>query len=142
MKVEEQIKAYIVSQPEPKRSDIQNLHKLILQALPGCKLWFSDGKNEKNEIIANPTIGYGSHTMKYADGKTREVLQIGMGGNTSGVFVHILGIKDKTYLAQTYGKKLGKASLSGYAIKFKNLSDINTDVLIEAILDGVAAQKN
>ena len=109
MNVQEQIKNYIASQPEPKRSDMQELHQRILQVLPECKLWFEDGKNSENKTVSNPNIGYGFYTIKYADGKTREFFQIGMSANTTGISVYILGIKDKTYLAQTYGKKLGKA---------------------------------
>lgn len=49
-----------------------------------------------------------------------------------------MGINDKTYLAQTYGEKLGKASVTGYCIKFRALKNINMDVLKAAIRDGVA----
>ena len=139
MDVKEQIAAYITTQPEPKRSEIQELHKRILQTLPNCKLWFHDGKNSENKIVAHPTIGYGSYTIKYTNGTTREFFQIGMGANTSGIFVHVLPIKDKAYFAQTYGKEIGKASISGYAIKFKTLKDINIDVLEAAIRYGVEA---
>ncbi|MDB4999902.1 MAG: hypothetical protein JWR76_979 [Mucilaginibacter sp.] len=137
MNVQEQIKKYINSQPEPKRSDMQQLHMLTLQVLPECKLWFEDGKNSENQTISNPTIGYGFHTMKYADGKTREFFQIGMSANKTGISIYILGIKDKAYLAQTYGKELGKASVSGYCIRFNNLKDINTNILEAAIRYGV-----
>ena len=137
MNVQEQIKKYISSQPEAKRSDMQELHKFILQVLPECKLWFLDGKDDKGKIVSNPNIGYGSYTIKYADGKTREFYQIGMSANTTGISVYIMGVKDKTYLAQTYEKKLGKASVSGYCIKFKNLKDIHIDILEEAIRFGV-----
>jgi hypothetical protein len=139
MSIQEQIKNYIASQPEPKRSDMQALHQRILQALPKCKLWFQDGKNSEGKIVSNPNIGYGSYTIKYADGKNREFYQIGISANTSGISVYILGIKDKTYLAQTYGKKLGKASVTGYCIKFKTLKDINLDILEAAIQYGVKA---
>ncbi len=139
MNVEEQIDNYITSQPEPKRSDMQTLHMRILQVLPGCKLWFDDGKNVDNKTVANPTIGYGFFTIKYADGKTREFFQIGMSANTTGISIYILGISDKTYLPQTYGKTIGKASVTGYCIKFKNLKDININVLEAAILYGVEA---
>jgi hypothetical protein len=137
MNVQEQIKEYITGQPEPKRSDIQALHHLILQILPGCKLWFDNGKNSENKTVSNPTIGYGFYTIKYADGKTRDFFQIGVSANKTGISVYILGIKDKGYLAQTFGKKLGKASVTGYCIKFKTLKDINTDILEAAILYGV-----
>ena len=140
MTIQEQIKKYITSQPEPKRSDMQALHSIILQVMPACRLWFLDGKNSENKTVSNPNIGYGFYTIKYADGKTREFYQIGMSANTTGISVYVLGIANKKYLALTYGKKLGKASVSGYCIKFKALKDINIDVLKAAIRYGLEAQ--
>ena len=139
MNVKEQIKQYIASQPEQKSSDMQELHQHILEVLPKSKLWFLDGKDDKGKIVSNPNIGYGSYSIKYADGTTREFYQIGLSANTSGISVYILGIKDKTYLTQTYGKKLGKASVTGYCIKFKTIKDINIDILQAAIRYGVEA---
>jgi len=139
MMVQEQIKKYITSQPEAKRSDMQVLHRIIQQIMPACKLWFLDGKNSENKTVSNPNIGYGFHTIKYADGKTREFYQIGMSANTTGISVYILGIKDNKYLARTYGKKLGKASVTGYCVKFKTLKDINIDMLEAAIRCGLEA---
>jgi hypothetical protein len=101
--------------------------------MPACKLWFMNGRDSENKTVSNPNIGYGVYTIKYADGKTREFYQIGLSANKTGVSVYILGIRDTTYLAKTYGKVLGKASVSGYCIKFKSLKDINIDVLQTAI---------
>jgi hypothetical protein len=133
MNVDEQIEKYISSQPELKRSDMQELHRIILKTMPGCKLWFLDGKDSQNKTVSNPNIGYGLQTIKYADGKTREFYHIGLSANTTGISVYILGIDDKTYLAKTFGEQLGKASVTGYCIKFKMLKDINVDVLQAAI---------
>jgi hypothetical protein len=141
MNVKEQIKKYITSQPEPKHSDMQELHRIMLDVMPACKLWFLDGKDDKGKTVTNPNIGYRLHTIKYADGKTREFYQIGISANNTGISVYILGINDKTYLAKTYGKKLGKASVSGYCIKFKTLKDINIDILKAAIQYGVEQGK-
>lgn len=135
-KTEEQIQKYINDIPEPKRSEMQELHRLTLQISPGCKLWFADGKNSEGKIIANPNIGYGSYTIKYAYGKTKEFYQIGLSANKTGISVYILGLEDKTYLSKTFGIKLGKASVTGYCIKFKTLKDINTDILEAAIKYG------
>lgn len=140
MQVNEQIQEYISSQAEPKRSDLQALHSIILKTMPGCKLWFLDGKNEENKIVSNPNIGYGLQTIKYADGKTRPFYQIGLSANKTGISVYILGFKDKTYLAKIYGSKLGKASVTGYCIKFKTLKDIHSDILQAAILDRLSTQ--
>jgi Domain of unknown function (DU1801) len=140
MNVQEQIQKYISSQPEPKRSDMQALHRIILQVMPACKLWFLDGKNSENKTVSNPNIGYGLHAMKYADGTTREFYQIGLSANKTGISVYILGIEDKKYLAQTYGKVLGKASVTGYCIRFKTLKDINIEILEAAIRNRVQAK--
>lgn len=137
MSIQEQIKEYIIGQPEPKRADMQALHSIILQIIPTCRLWFLDGKNDENKTVSNPNIGYGFYTIKYADGKTKEFYQIGISANKTGISVYILGIEDKKYLAQTYEKKLGKASVSGYCIKFKTLKDINIDILEAAIRYGL-----
>ena len=141
MNVQEQIKKYISSQPEPKQSDMQALHRIILKIMPRCKLWFLDGKNSEGKTVSNPNIGYGFQTMKYAGGKTREFYQMGLSANITGISVYILGIKDKKYLARIYGKKLGKASVSGYCVKFKRLKDINIDILEAAIRYGVETRK-
>jgi hypothetical protein len=137
MPVTEQIQSYIISQPEPKRSEMQELHRRTLQVSPKTKLWFFDGKDDKDKTVANPTIGYGSYTIKYANGTSKESFRIGLSANTTGISVYILGLEDKTFLTRTYGKKLGKASVTGYCIKFKTLKDINLDVLEEAIKYGL-----
>ena len=141
MNFQEQINEYIASQPEPKCSELQKLHRIILEVKPACKLWFLDGKDSENKTVSNPNIGYGFYTIKYADGKTREFYQIGLSANTTGISVYIMGIEDKKYLAKTYGKKLGKASVTGYCIKFKTLNDINIETLESAIQFGFEATK-
>ncbi|MBS1729716.1 MAG: DUF1801 domain-containing protein [Bacteroidetes bacterium] len=139
--VKEQIKEYIASQSELKASEMQEIHQHILKLLPGCKLWFLDGKDEKGKIVSNPNIGYGSYTIKYADGTTKEFYQIGLSANTTGISVYIMGLKDKTYLSQTFGKKIGKATVTGYCIKFKMIKDIDLAILNEAIQYGVKASQ-
>ena len=140
MNVQEQIQNYISSQPEPKRSDMQALHRVILQVMPACKLWFLDGKDNEGKTVSNPNIGYGLQTIKYADGTSREFYQIGLSANKTGISIYIIGIEDKKYLAETYGKDLGKASVTGYCIRFKALKDINIETLEAAIRDRVEAQ--
>ena len=141
MKIQEEIKEYISSQPEPKRSDMQELHRIILELMPACKLWFLDGKNSEGKTVSNPNIGYGLQTMKYADGKTKEFYQIGISANKTGISVYILGIDDKSYLVKNYGKNIGKASVTGYCIKFKTLKDINLSILEAALRSGIERKK-
>lgn len=134
-----QIKSYIAEQPEPKRSEMQQLHEMILQIDPKCKLWFLDGRNDEGKVVSNPSIGYGAYTIKYADGTSREFYRIGLSGNKSGISVYIMGLEDKKYLSEIYGKTLGKATVTGYCIRFKKMDDIDPDVLADAIRYGLEA---
>ncbi len=133
MDIQARIEEYIISQPEPKRSDMRFLHSLMLHIMPSTKLWFLDGKNAEDNPVSNPNIGYGFYNINYADGTSRPFYQIGFSANKTGISIYILGIKDKAYLAQTFGEKIGKASVSGYCIKFKKLKDINIEIL-EAVI--------
>jgi len=138
MNVAHQIKNCIDSQPEPKQKDMQTIHALILRVMPDSRLWFSDGLNPEGKPIANPTIGYGLHIMQYANGKTKDVFQIGMSANTTGISIHILGISDKTYLIKNFGTTLGKASITGYCVKFKSLQDLDMTIFEQLIRYGFA----
>ena len=138
MSISEQIEEYITKQPEVKAYDIRALHQLILGLIPNCKLWFLDGKNIENKVVSNPNIGYGFQNIKYVDGSGKDFYQIGLSANTSGISLYILGIDDKSFLSTTYASSIGKASVTGYCIKFKKLKDINIDVLAEAIKYGVS----
>lgn len=137
MDVPERVEAYLAGQPEPKQSDLRRLHALMLTEFPDCRQWFTDGTNGEGKVVANPSIGYGVYTITYANGSSREFYRIGLSANTSGISVYVLGLDDKTYLARTYGALIGKASLTGYCIKFKRLSDIHIETLQAAIRHGM-----
>jgi hypothetical protein len=136
--VHAQISEYLAAQPERKRGDMQALHGMMLRLMPDCRLWFLDGKDEGGRTVSNPNIGYGRLSMAFADGRTREFYQIGLSANTTGISVYIMGLDDKTYLAQTYCRAIGKASVTGYCIKFSTLRNIDVAVLEAAIRDGIS----
>lgn len=140
MSVREQIDAYLDSQPEAKRDDMKSLHAAIVGIFQDCQLSFLDGRDDQGKIVSNPNIGYGCQTLDYAGGKTRDFYQIGMSANTGGISIYIMGLKDKKYLSETYGKQLGKASVTGYCIKFKKLGDIDREVLESALRSAIAQQ--
>jgi hypothetical protein len=52
-----------------------------------------------------------------------------------------MGLPNKHYLASTYGKKIGNASISSYFIKFKSIKEVDIAVLKRAILDALAITK-
>ena len=136
MTLDDQIDRYLESIPEPKQTDMRRLHGAILEMNKGCKLWFLDGKDERGKVVSNPNIGYGTLRKKYADGKIKEFYQVGISANSTGLSVYLMGMDDKKYLQKKYASAIGKASVTGYCIKFKALKDLHWDVLKEAIRDG------
>jgi hypothetical protein len=141
MDITQRVEAYLASQPEPKQTDLRQLHAQVLAEFPDCRLWFNDGTNQDGKVVANPNIGYGVYTITYADGSSREFFRIGLSANATGISVYVLGLEDKTYLARTYGASIGKASVTGYCIRFKRLSDINLDALLGAIRHGMTVNQ-
>lgn len=133
----EQIEAFISGLPEPKRSDVRSLHERVLGLMPTGRLWFLDGTDDNGKVVTNPSIGYGTRTIRYANGASKVFHQVGISATTTGISVYVMGIADRQYLPNTYGSSIGKADVTGYCIKFKRLSDIHVDVLDAAIRDGV-----
>ena len=135
--VQEQIDRYIAEQIQPKRGDLQDLHRRVIGMSPNCKLWFLDGRNSEGKIVSNPNIGFGSTAIKYANGEQREFYRIGLSANTTGISIYIMGLDDKQTLSETYGNRLGKAKITGYCIKFKSMKDVDIDTLAEIITNAM-----
>jgi hypothetical protein len=137
MSTADQVEAYLAGQPEPKQGDLRRLHARVLAEFPDSRLWFTDGTDDTGKVVANPNIGYGASTIAYADGSSREFYRIGLSATTTGISVYVLGLDDKTYLKRTYGDSIGKASVTGYCIRFRRLADVDVDVLHAAISHGM-----
>ena len=141
MDIPERVEAYLASQSEPKQTDLRQLHTHMLAEFPECRLWFNDGTTDDGTVVANPNIGYGVHSIAYADGSSREFYRIGLSANTTGISVYVLGLDDKTFLARAYAATIGKATITGYCIKFRRLSVVNTDTLQAAIRHGMSVDQ-
>jgi hypothetical protein len=139
MSVRAQIDSYIDDQSPAKREELRDLHRRILEISPDAKLWFLDGRNDDGKVVSNPNIGYGSETLSYADGGSRAFYKVGLSANTSGLSVYVMGLKDKTYLSQTYGSRLGKAKVTGYCISFKSVKDVDLSVLEAVVADALGS---
>ena len=137
MGVHEQIDRYIGDQSPAKSEELRDLHRRILKISPDAKLWFLDGRDDNGKVVSNPNIGYGSETISYAAGNSREFYKIGLSANTSGISVYVMGLKDKKHLPETYGSRLGKAKITGYCIKFKSIKDVDLGVLAEVVADAL-----
>lgn len=136
MTVQDQIEQYLSSLDPSKQRDLRQLHQFVLHEFPGIRCWFFDGKDATGKVISNPNIGYGETKLKYKDGSYRVFYQIGFSATTKGLSVYIMGLSDKSRLSLEFATRIGKATITGYCIQFKNLEQINLLVLQQAICFG------
>ena len=133
MQITEHIEEYLRTLKGAKQADMRALHAFMLERMSHPPLWFLDGKNEEGKVVSNPNIGYGSSKIHYADGTHRDFYRFGISANTGGISMYVMGLSDKTFLQTQFGNRLGKASITGYCIKFKTFSDLNLEVLEELV---------
>ena len=133
MSLKNQIQQYILSLEPKKQLEMNHLHDSILSWLPSCKLWFETGLDANQKVISNPNIGYGSQTLHYANGSSKEIFKLSISANTKGISIYFIGLKDKLFLKNNFENSIGKAKITGYCISFKTISDIRLDVVEKAV---------
>jgi hypothetical protein len=123
-------KEYIESLPEPRRSEMKQLHKLITKTAPKLKpkLW-------------GGTIGYGSFHYRYASGREGDWFVVGLMNRKDGISFYSCLTDGKQFIAQKYRKELPKASFGQSCIRFKSLADVDTRVFARMIKENEAAAK-
>jgi hypothetical protein len=115
------------------------IHKLLMALSPDSSLWFLAGSNEDGKVVSNPNIGCGEPMLEYRDSKKREFYKLGMSTNTWGISLYFFGMTDKFYLAKRFTQGIGKATITGYCVKFKSIKNLNREVLCELLKFGFEA---
>lgn len=133
MSTEEKITQHLTTLAPEKSAALSRLYQLILMETSSTGPQFFDGKNEKGKVVTNPTIGFGKSRIHYANGRFQDTFRIGICATSTGLSIYILGLEDKNFLREFLGDRLGKAKITGYAISFKKMSDIDESVLRELV---------
>ncbi len=100
----------------------------MLEIAPDTRLWFLDGKDDSGKIVFNPNIGYGAGHPAARTARAWSSIASAFERQHDGN-IDLRHVNDWKYLAQTFGPTLGKASVTGYCIKFKSLADLDSAVL-------------
>ena len=122
---------YIVSQEPDIRKVLEELHTLIKIALPDRDYCMWEGifwGGSEQQII-----GYGNYSYQRSDKKQVEWFLVGLARQKNYFSLYVNAVEGKTYLAEIYGPRLGKVKTGKSSISFRNLSDVNLDVLSEMI---------
>lgn len=123
--------AYIDSLPGDRQDAIQTLHDKIVKIFKGqtVQMWegiFWGGSEQK-------IIGYGD--CVYINSKKQEVkwFVVGLTYQKNYISIYVVAVEDKEYVVEKYKAELGKAKTGKSVVSFKNLEDVNVDVLMKII---------
>ena len=106
----QEAQAHIDSLPEPRRSQMQHLHDLLVDALPDAdvRLWDYSG----------PLVGYGSYTYSNSQGKeTGTWFAVGLASRKSYISLFSMAMGEGGYLVETMhhrfpGTKIGRSCIN------------------------------
>ena len=121
---------YIEKLPEPRRSELRQLHRLITKTAPKLKpkMW-------------GEMIGYGSYHYRYATGREGDWFVIGLSSRRNYISFYGCLSDGRQYIAEKHKKELPKASIGRSCIRFKKLADVDLGVLARIIKENQAAAK-
>jgi hypothetical protein len=118
--------SYIEGLAEPRRGDVKALHELIRSTVP-----------ELEPTMEFKMLGYGKYHYRYDSGREGDWVLVGLASNKSYISLYVTALVDGRYLAESYTDRLPNASIGKSCIRFKRLSDVDTDVLAEILLTAV-----
>jgi hypothetical protein len=118
---------YIDRLEEPRRTDIRELDELIRRTAP---------KLEPH--LASGMLAYGRYHYRSKSGSEGDWFHIGLASNKRYISLYVMAT-DPTgsgYLAESYKERLPKADIGRSCVRFKRLSDVDREALIELIRGG------
>ena len=121
---------YIEKLPEPRRSELRQLHRLITKTAPKLKpkMW-------------GEMIGYGSYHYRYATGREGDWFVIGLSSRRNYISFYGCLSDGRQTIAEKHKQELPKASIGRSCIRFKKLADVDLGVLARIIKENEAAAK-
>lgn len=123
-----EIQHYLDSLEEPRRSEIENLDKLIRETLP-----------DQKRVLANRMLGYGPIHYKYASGREGDTFRVSLASQKNYISLYCCGADENGYVAERYKARLPKASIGKSCVRFKRMSDLDQEALKELLKETVAA---
>lgn len=122
------VEEYIAALEEPRKSEIERIHRLIQELAPGL-----------DPHIRSGMIGYGTYHYKYDSGREGDWFRFGLASNKNYISVYVCAGNENGYIAEQYKDRQPKASIGKSCFRFKKFGDLDENAFREMILEGVSA---
>ena len=116
--------AYIASLDEPRRGEVEQLHRLVRRTAPALE-----------PVMAFGMIGYGLYSHEYRDGRTGEWVLLGLASQKRHISLYAACESDDGNLVERYASRLPKADIGKSCIRIRRLADVDPAVLEEFVSD-------
>jgi len=126
----------LASAPEERRPLLREVHRAIRAAAPKLplKVWKQKLWGGTDQTI----LGYGDLSYRNASGKDVEWFLIGLANQKDYVSIYVNAVRDRRYLPEVYGPRLGRVKIGKAAVSFRSLEDLDPDVLGEMLAEAVS----
>ena len=126
----------LASAPEERRPLLREVHRAIRAAAPKLplKVWKQKLWGGTDQTI----LGYGDLSYRNASGKDVEWFLIGLANQKDYVSIYVNAVRDRRYLPEVYGPRLGRVKIGKAAVSFRSLEDLDHDVLGEMFAEAVS----
>lgn len=118
------VEEYISTIPKPRKSQIYQLHQLILQTLP-----------KQTPCMISGMIGYGKFHYKYPSAREGDWCLVCLANQKNYLSLYVFSVDHGKYLAEKYINKFPKANIGKSCIRFKKIEDIDLEVLKTLLLE-------
>lgn len=117
---------YIADLPEPRRSQVRQIHDLIRDAAPDLE-----------PSVESGMIGYGRYHYRYDSGREGDASIIALASRKNHISVYVSAITpDGGYLAEASKDRLGKVDVGKSCIRIKDPADVDLPALSDVISEG------
>jgi hypothetical protein len=122
---------YLESLPAEARAPMRRLDRLIARIMKGKgrTLWEGVFWGGTPQAI----IGYGDFTQSRPRGKTVAWFMVGLALQKNYISLYVNAVEGGQYLAHKYKSRLGKVKVGSASISFRNLDEVDFDVLTELV---------
>ncbi len=128
---------HLASLSEDVRDQMVQLDTAITDRMSGASRVLYEGKfwGGSDQKI----IGYGEFRYTNSSGKTVEWFMVGLAAQKNYLSMYVNAVDDDGYVLAQYKDRLGKVKVGSASISFKEVDDVNIDVLME-LVDVAATQ--